>query len=159
MADETDDDSWLDYFVATRGQGPRPLLERALSRGFRGLRALDLGAGALMDVPLLLERFDEVIAIDREKAPPDFYAEFPPERFSYVESSFEEYAFPENHFDLVSSQFALPFCRRAKFESVFNGLARSVRPGGIFVGHFFGPRDVQAENPDVTIHPRKRRVH
>jgi hypothetical protein len=43
--------------------------------------------------------------------------------------------------DLINAAFSLPFCDPAKAQSTWAKLQGALRPGGLFVGQFFGPRD------------------
>ena len=81
----------------------------------------------------------------------------PHDKVEYVISSFDNYAFPENKFDLVSAQFSLPFNSPQDFNDVFNNIIKSLKAGGIFVGQLFGERD-QWNNPEtgMTFHTREQ---
>jgi SAM-dependent methyltransferase len=46
--------------------------------------------------------------------------------------------------DLINAAFSLPFCDPAKAQSLWANIERALRPGGLFVGQFFGPRDAWA---------------
>ena len=105
-------------------------------------KALDLGAGVLNDTRYLLqEGFNHVTAVDKEAVAHDAARAFPRKRFVHIRSSFENYGFPENAFDVVSAQYSLPFIQRADFEAIFTKVKRSLVVGGIFTGQLFGDRD------------------
>lgn len=119
--------------------------------------ALDLGAGALRDSKLLLtEGFKEVVAVDAAQELVAMAEAIGDERLNAVVNRFEDYQFPPDYFDLVSSQFALPFCSQDQFPRVFESLISSLVPGGVFTGHFFGDRDewASALSPAKTFHTR-----
>ncbi|OGI22500.1 MAG: hypothetical protein A2808_03300 [Candidatus Moranbacteria bacterium RIFCSPHIGHO2_01_FULL_55_24] len=104
--------------------------------------ALDIGAGTLNDVKrLLAEGFQEVVAIDSAKEFPALAEQIKDPRFSYRFGGTESYDFPTEHFDLVSSQFTLPFLRKEDFPKVWKGIRESLKPGAIFCGQLFGDRD------------------
>lgn len=63
-------------------------------------------------------------------------------------SSFEEAEWPET--DLVTSSFALPFCRPEAFSAVWGRIVASLRPGGRFCGQLFGDRDGWSGEDDMT---------
>lgn len=56
-------------------------------------------------------------------------------------SSFEDYGFPGNTFDLVTAQYSLPFIQATNFKAVFTKIKRSLVVDGVFTGQFFGDRD------------------
>jgi SAM-dependent methyltransferase len=56
--------------------------------------------------------------------------------------------------DLVYAGLSLPFCNPHEFDEVWARITTAVRPGGLFVGHFFGPHDTWAGTPDMTFHTR-----
>jgi tellurite methyltransferase len=56
-----------------------------------------------------------------------------------VQSTFEDFDFAT--YDLISSQFALPFTPRDRFGEVVSRLKAALAPGGIFAGQFFGIHD------------------
>jgi hypothetical protein len=131
---------------------PRELLIRALPFVAQKEAALDLGAGSLYDSEILLkEGFKEVLAVDQT---PPFRELTIPEgaRFEYKESQFEDYAFPHEHFDLLSAQYALPFVPPGAFDVVWSRAKGTLKHGGIFVGQLFGDRDDWQNNPEMTFH-------
>jgi SAM-dependent methyltransferase len=56
-------------------------------------------------------------------------------------SSFEDFDFPTESYDLVNAQYSLPFCAPQEFKALFDKITHSLKSGGIFTGQFFGPRD------------------
>lgn len=141
--------SWKQYYKNTAGRPPRKELVEAVvlveNKGF----ALDLGAGAMQDSIYLLEQgFKEVVAVDLESsvkgmAPTD-------QRLQVIISSFEDFNFPDNKFDLVNAQFSLPFTHPQHFARVFNSVKKSLKKNGVFVGQLFGDRDEWNKNQDMT---------
>ena len=51
----------------------------------------------------------------------------------------EDFAFET--YDLINAQFALPFLSQRWFREVFERVKRAIKPGGMFVGQFFGIHD------------------
>lgn len=130
------------YFENTKNFPPHKLLQEALPFVLTKDRALDLGAGALRDSKLLLAGgFKEVVAVDASKELSAMAEGVGDQRLTAVTTRFEEYQFPPEYFDLVSSQFALPFCDPEEFAKVFESLLASLVPGGVFTGQLFGDRD------------------
>lgn len=142
---------WDKYREDRKNARPRPLLVQALPFVAHKNTALDFGAGALNDSKFLLsEGFQKVIALDSVAAAHDVTDELPSDRFQYVQSSFENFNFPEKHFDLVNAQYALPFIEPAKFNLVFENVVHSLKHGGIFVGQFFSEKDSWFGNSDIN---------
>ena len=61
---------------------------------------------------------------------------------------FEQAEWPET--DLVTSSFALPFCRPEAFPGVWARIVASLRPGGRFCGQLFGDRDGWNSEDELT---------
>jgi SAM-dependent methyltransferase len=129
--------NWQRHYQDTKNKPVSKLLLEALPLVANEKRALDLGAGALVDSKYLLSVGFEVVAVDREK----FADQIDNEKFSFVQSSYDDYEFPEASFDLISAQYSLPFNGPVDFEKLWQGIIRSLRLGGIFVGQLFGLND------------------
>lgn len=148
-------DGWIKYQTESDKGVPRPLLVEALNYVDAKDRALDIGAGALNGSQFLLDMgFSEVDAIDLT---PQFKSLKIKKgaHFKYFQRSFGQYHFPLEAFDLISAEYALPFCDRESFDSIWNGMERSLRWSGIFAGQLFGVEDGWAGNPNMTFHSRK----
>lgn len=144
---------WDDYAQKAKGRPPRELLRRALTFTAAREAAIDLGAGALNDVKLLLdEGFASVTALDSAPIAGDVAATLPADRFRYVISTFETFDFPLAAYDLVNAQYALPFIHPDHFQAVFARIVGALKPGGILTGQFFGPFDDWAGTPSMTFH-------
>ena len=147
---------WPAYFNATKDHKPRPLLVEAMT--FIGKRdaALDLGAGALNETEYLFEQgFNRVVAVDAEPKFLDFCKELGSDKLTCIVSTFDEFNFPVDEYDLVNAQFALPFNSPSTFAEVFARIKSSLKKGGIFTGQFFGVNDSWAKgNSDMTFHTK-----
>jgi tellurite methyltransferase len=150
--------NWQEYYQITKNRPSSELLLRALSFVKHKSTALDLGAGALMDSKALIKaNFNIVIAVDQEQVPEELIKDINSNNFKFIRSSFEDYNFQENFFDLINAQFALPFNSPQTFDRVFDKIKKSLKPGGIFVGQFFGIRDEWAkENRSMTFHTKEK---
>lgn len=148
--------TWKDYFQNRNGKPPRPLLIKALTFVKNKDAALDLGAGSLNDTPLLLaEGFAEVIAVDKHDVTQLIGKELPKDtRFKYILSSFEDFDFPVDTFDLINAQFVLPFINPKSFDAVLENIYNSLKSDGIVTGQFFGDRDEWRNNPEMTFTSR-----
>ena len=146
---------WQEYQSQTAHNKPRALLIQALPYVQEKNAALDLGAGALYDAQYLLNSgFKEVIAVDMT---PQFRELDTPEgaRLTYVESSFEQYQFEPNYFDLLSSQYALPFTGQTEFPRIWRDALASLKKNGIFCGQLFGERDEWSHTGSILIHSKE----
>lgn len=119
-----------------------------------GLVAVDLGCGDGKEALVLLSRGWTVLAVDGapggiarllDSVPP---AES--KRLTTRVAPFAEIDVPAA--DLVYAGLSLPFCDPGDFGSVWTRIVTALRPGGLFAGHFFGPRDTWFGTPDMTFH-------
>lgn len=144
-------DVWENYFKETKDNPPRSLLVKSLSFVTKKDSALDLGSGALNDSIYLLDQgFNNVTAVDIEPVAKEIANTLPQNRFEYVTVNFEEFEFPENHFDLINAQYSLPFLNPDSFETVIKNIINSLKDGGIFTGQFFGNGDEWADKEKMT---------
>jgi hypothetical protein len=132
---------WKNYHNLTKNKLPSFLLVRSLKYAKNKGRSLDLGCGAFRDSKLLLKYFEFVEAMD--------YTEFKPipKGVIFTKSTFKDYNF--NLYDLINSQFALPFAGKY-FPIVWKRICKSLIQDGIFVGQFFGDKDEWKEKKFKT---------
>lgn len=148
-------EGWYKYAERAAGRPPRPLLVEATQLATGRDAALDIGAGALSDSIHLLDLgFRHVTALDGEPIAQEIADSLPADRFDYVISSFEDFAFPRTAFDLLNAQYALPFIRPDQFDRVFAAILVALRPGAILTGQLFGDRDDWVGTPNMTFHTR-----
>jgi len=130
------------FIEATSDNPPRPLLVEALGYLEKRDEALDLGAGALNDSKHLLGiGFKRVTAVDMDDASKEKAKEISLGGFTFVQSTYHNFKFPKETYDLVNAQYALPFNPPGTFNEVIQKVIASLAPGGMFVGQFFGDRD------------------
>ncbi|MFA7216568.1 MAG: class I SAM-dependent methyltransferase [Candidatus Paceibacterota bacterium] len=136
------ENTWKEYFERTKDIKPRPLLVKAVDFVNDKNEALDLGSGALNDVKFLVSKgFKHINAVDSKPLAQDIIQNFPPEIVSYVISTFEDFDFVEDKYDLINAQYSLPFNPQNTFERVFKSITSSLKTGGILTGQFFGEKD------------------
>ncbi|MCR6671950.1 class I SAM-dependent methyltransferase [Devosia ginsengisoli] len=148
-------EGWYKYAERAAGRPPRPLLVEAVTRASGREAALDIGAGALNDtIHLLGAGFAHVTALDGEPIAQQIADTLPPDRFAYVISRFEDFAFPPAAYDLLNAQYALPFIRPDRFDRVFAAILAALKPGAIITGQLFGDRDDWVGTSGMTFHTR-----
>ena len=147
---------WLQYIDKTKNIPPRPLLVKAMDFVVNREVALDLGAGALSDTKYLIESgFKKIVALDQEDLAKDIYYTLPKDIVEYVISTFEDYKYPINTFDIVNAQYALPFNPAETFPAVIRKIKDSLKPKGIFVAQLFGVKDEWNDGVrKITFHNR-----
>ncbi len=133
---------WQSYVEKTKNAPPRPLLVKALEYVADKGEALDLGSGALNDVRYLIsDGFRNITAVDSTSVDQDIIKNFPSGSFSYIVSTFEDFEFVENKYDLINAQYSLPFNPEGTVDKVFESIVTSLKIGGILTGQLFGTRD------------------
>jgi SAM-dependent methyltransferase len=140
---------WHEYYEAHAGRPPFRLLPDAIAAAPDREAALDVGAGPLNESRALLDAgFKRVVALDREREVALRAEQIGDPRLSAEIVSFQRYAFPPENFSLVVASKALPFAGK-DLGRVLEGIKRSLKPGGIFVGNLFGAR--HAFNNNVSL--------
>lgn len=135
------DHSWTDFYEKTKGRPHWPIVERAVDLLGTPGTALDLGCGAGRDTRWLLSQGWKVTAVDMEPQAIAMLDDVAGENLRGVVSSTGDFDFVPESYDLISAQFSLPFQPHSTFYPAFERLKSALRPGGIFVGQFFGERD------------------
>ena len=140
------------HYEYTKNQPPSKFLLQALPFVENKSKALDLGAGALVESKYLLSLGFNVIAVDQEKFP----EEIANDKFSFIQSSFKNYKFPKGGFDLITAQFSLPFNGKEGFSELWNKIISSLKNNGVFVGQLFGENDEwNVSGSKLVFHSRK----
>lgn len=148
---------WETFYKNTEGRPPRKELVEGVEFVAHKDKALDLGAGALQDSEYLLEQgFKEVVAVDSE---PSIQGRLHDERLQIVISSFEDFNFPTDSFDVVNAQYSLPFTHPQHFERVFAAVKNSLKKEGVFVGQLFGDRDEWNQTENMTFLTKEEVAH
>ena len=157
-----DEIEWEGFYRAVEGRELREVFVDALpllpvaSPDERPLVAVDLGCGDGKESLELLSRGWTVLATDQAPEAIDRLLASVPlearERLTTAVAAFTEVDFPTA--DLVYAGLSLPFCTAADFARVWPNIVTALRPGGFFVGHFFGPNDTWAGTPDMNFHSR-----
>jgi len=145
---------WAKYLEQTKEYPPSPLLVRALENVKEKQSALDLGAGQLKDTKFLLaQNFLHVDVVDNEPGVEGVVKDLNDERIKTTITTFDEFDYKDDAYDVVNAQYALPFASPDVFEKVMSGVKRSLKRNGIFVGQFFGVRDEwNTPGKEMTFH-------
>lgn len=133
---------WSDYYKITSENPPTKILVEAVSKIDNKGIALELGAGTPKDTRFLLDNGFTVVAVDKDSQSKSFFEQINSDRFTFIQDSFENINYPDNHYDLISAQRSLPFIKEKDvLFKCFADIKLSLKPKGIFVGHFFGIND------------------
>jgi tellurite methyltransferase len=143
---------WSEYYEITKANPPSKLLVKALEHVTNKNKALDIGGGALKDTRYLLDQGFDVTVIDKSPLMEQEANALANNKLHAFTTSFEDFDFPENEFDIASAMFALPFTGPADFVSVFTKIKDSLKTEGVFCGQFFGVNDEWSKNPKMTFH-------
>ncbi len=148
--------NWAEYYQITKNNPPSPLLIKALGYVKHNGKAIDIGGGALKDTRYLLEQGFEVTVVDKEELMVRAAKMIVSDKLHYFVSSFSDFDFPNNEYDIASAMFALPFNPPETFSSVFQNIKQSLVKEGILCGQFFGIRDEWSTNPEMTFHTKEQ---
>jgi SAM-dependent methyltransferase len=138
---------WAAYYRSTIGREPRPLFAKGMAfveaTGLAPGQAIEIGFGDGRETLALLEAGWKVLAIDPTAAAADVLQSQVPaqhaDRLEIRSVPAEEVDLPP--FDFLYAGYSLPFLDAGAFDRFWNAVRDRVRPGGILVVNFFGPRD------------------
>jgi len=152
-------DRWQPYFKAVANRPAHPTAERAMhefaDKG-AGRFVLDLGSGSGRDALHFLARGFRVKAVDSSPAALEELKARAEEaglaeRLGTESGKFEALELEAESFDIVNASMSLPFCEPGKFRYLWDRIRASLKPGGIFAGHFFGKHDDWHQG-EMTLH-------
>lgn len=164
QADQSD--RWAEYLKNTSGKPPRKLVKRFVhylntyDPKHSGTIVVDIGCGAGNDTCYYaVNDRHQIIALDsNEKATSiamDAANQHGYTNVSYVVQDIMEKPIPEC--DVASASLTVPFIHPAKFLATWNNnIVSQIRPGGYFVGHFFGLNHAWTFCPDLTFLPEEQ---
>jgi len=110
--------------------------------------ALDLGCGAFRDTRFLLEKGFVVDAVDN--SPNIEWTGGVNNKLKFYPTSFSEFTYLKNKYDLINAQYSIPFCDPADFKQVWSEIVSSLKVGGVFAGQLFGTEDGFAPDKKMT---------
>ena len=98
---------------------------------------IELGCGVGTDTIYLIRKGWNVLAIDREDVKERIINRLNKDelkRFKFSRQDFEDIILEENN--LIVANFSLPFCKKDKFNELWNKLVNSILPGRILCWKF-----------------------
>ena len=138
---------WAAYYRSTIGREPRPLFAKGMAAvdaaGLAPVQAIEIGFGDGRETLALLEAGWRVLAIDPAPAAAEVLQAQVPD---HVAGRLEIRSMPAEHvdllpFDLLYAGYSLPFLGADAFDRFWGAIRARLRPGGILIVNFFGPRD------------------
>jgi SAM-dependent methyltransferase len=138
---------WAAYYQSTIGREPRPLFVKGMAAveadGIAPGQAIEIGFGDGRETLALLDAGWRVLAIDPTPAAAEVLQSQVP---AQAAGRLEILSVPAEDadllpFDLFYAGYALPFLGTDAFDRFWNAVRTGLRPGGILVVNFFGPRD------------------
>jgi SAM-dependent methyltransferase len=148
---------WQNYFIINKNRNPRAQLVRAVSCCKKRKDALDLGAGTLVESKFLIKRGFNVIAVDDDPEAAVLAQKIKSNKLTFKNQSFRTLRLGNKKFDLINAEFSLPFHGNSGFNSFARKVIKSLRPGGIFTGQFFGVKDSwNSPQSNIAFHSKKQ---
>lgn len=152
-------DKWKEYYSAQGKFGIRnPLLKRSLqlvnNRPTKSV-AIDLGCGRGDDTLYLLKAGYRVLAYDSQPIALKYLKINVPKKFhgnlTTRTVEFEKLRLRDLQSCLIlNASKSLFFCNPSAFDRVWRFIDKSITAGGVFCGHFLGPRDDWAKRRGIT---------
>ena len=144
---EPPESDWAAYYKSTIGREPRPLFVKGMTAleaaGVEPGQAIEIGFGDGRETLALLDAGWHVLAIDPAPAAAEvLQSQVPADvagRLEIRSVPAEDADLPP--FDLLYAGYALPFLGADAFDRCWNAVRDRLRPGGLLVVNFFGPRD------------------
>lgn len=141
---------WEAYFAAVADQPPHEVYDLAAPYFPPAGHALDLGAGTGRGAAFLRGRGLTVTAVDNQPtALATLRGRFRDDPgVEVVDASLAEFVPPPC--DVVAAAFSLFFLPPDEFDAAWARVRAALRPGGVFLGQFLGPRDSWAPRGYAT---------
>ncbi len=130
------------YYELTKNRTPSKFLKEAVELFAKqsDRTALDFGCGAGSETRFILENGFFVTAVDGYEQSKDYIKKLPhSKKVKFIHSEFEAFKFGK--YDLINARYSLSFVHKDVFKKVFAKLKKSINPGGVFVGNFYGVND------------------
>lgn len=143
---------WSGFYERTKENPPSELLIEALKFVQHKEKAIDIGGGALKDSRYLLKAGFDVTDLDQEELKPEYSKDLDPKTFHHVAMTFAEFDFPTEEYDIANAMYSLPFTSPETFNQILQNIKKSLHPGGILSGNFFGDRDKWNGDAGMTFH-------
>lgn len=147
---------WSEYYEITKNKPPSKILVKALGYVKNKDKAIDIGGGALKDTRYLLEQGFEVTVIDNSELMIRESEKIKSDKLYCFISTFADFNFPKNEFDIASATYSLPFNPPDAFYKIFKRIKQSLVKEGIFCGQLFGIRDKWSGRTKMTFHTKEQ---
>lgn len=150
--------SWEQFIQKTTDSLPRELYLEAIGYLIdkTHVNALDIAAGGLNETKHMLKEGFDVVAFDASPLVLELESQINNPHLNVSVDTMQQYDYGKEQFDLIIAMFALPFISPDKFEDTFQNIASSLRTGGIFAFHLFGPNDEWCSRTDVACHTQQQ---
>ena len=148
--------NWTQYYKAISGRSPRPLLGEAIEYIPPHARILELGAGDFVESVFLLDSGHSVDAIDSAEGSKKLAQMIHNPNFSFEHTTYSDYNFKANTYDMVLALFSLPFHGKKDFNELFTNIKTSLKSKGVFCGNLFGIHDEwNTSDSDLIFHSKE----
>lgn len=104
-------------------------------------RALELGAGQLIESRYLASKDYQVDSYDQDVESAKIYSELNDSNINFEQKDISSLMLPSDTYDIALSLLTLPFLKKDKFISVVTSMKKSLKVGGILYISMFGPLD------------------
>lgn len=148
------------YYTNTESEMPRNNIKYFINKiQCDPSNAIELGCGAGNDTVYLIKNNWNVLAIDREDVEERISKRLTKrelKKFKFSQQNFETIELEKTY--LIVANFSLPFCKKEKFENLWNKIKSNIYPNGYFVGNFFGINDEWNKNKSGIIFHKKKEI-
>ncbi|HEY0867787.1 MAG TPA: class I SAM-dependent methyltransferase [Fimbriimonas sp.] len=148
--------TWSNYFRASLSKPLHPFYAQLEPHLPSSGRALELGSGVGHGVLWLLGKGFETTAVDASGEALAWLADRTPEslraRLEIAQCDMRAFPLEPCAYDVVVAGFSLFFLSREDLDRLWQSIRGSLRPRGLFMGQFLGPRDEWAK--EYTSHER-----
>lgn len=149
----------MSYAKLSKKKEPNRILVDLVSKLKKTGKALDVGAGPLIESKFLLKSGFDVDAYDKDLETAKKAEDIKDDNFNFYLKTIQDSNLDAEIYDLVLSFLTLPFVPPNEFNLVIKKILATTKVGGYVVVSLFGKRDGWAKNhSDMTFLSRKQVV-